>query len=239
MDTRTDVIRVVIADKSKAALQALDEILGSESRIKVLGQASGAAGAFEMTERLKPDILLIDLALAHNAGPRPLNPLTRQQPDVRAIVTVDALQRRQIFGAFAFGAQGVVLKTAAASAFLQSFQSVLAGEYWMEGSGMAILVEALQEFLSQWKPTMSFEDYGLTQREIDIIDKIGSGHSNRRVSQEFSISERTVKHHLTNIFHKVGVSSRVELALFAVNQHLTADRPSALISSPDRQAGWR
>jgi two-component system nitrate/nitrite response regulator NarL len=106
------------------------------------------------------------------------------------------------------------------------------GQYWLERNSVGVLVEALRESLAHGNITRSPKDYGLTRRELDIITKIVSGHSNKEVGEEFAISERTVKHHLTNIFDKVGVSSRLQLALFAVNQRLMRSPAPSLTLQP-------
>ncbi len=98
----------------------------------------------------------------------------------------------------------------------------MAGDYWLGRETVPILVNAVREFLSQGNGTISIKDHGLTPRELAITAKIACGRSNKEVGQEFRISERTVKHHLTSVFAKVGVSSRLELAMFAVNHHLVS-----------------
>ena len=92
------------------------------------------------------------------------------------------------------------------------------GHYWFENGSVKILMDTLREVLpnGNHKTNVSSE-YGLTPRELDVAAKVASGRSNKEIGQQFSISERTVKHHLTNIFVKLGVSSRLELAMFVVN----------------------
>jgi two-component system, NarL family, nitrate/nitrite response regulator NarL len=107
----------------------------------------------------------------------------------------------------------------------------MAGQYWLENASLGILVKVLREVLSNGNGVNASKEYGLTRRELDIIAKIVSGQSNKEVGADFSISERTVKHHLTNIFYKVGVTSRLQLALFAVTHHL--NKPAtALVLRP-------
>jgi len=140
---------------------------------------------------------------------------------VRILVLLTAMERGQIVDAFRLGADGVALRDASQLVLLKSIRGVSAGTYWLEGEGARVLVGVLREVLSQQSRT-ALTDYGLTPRELEIVAKIASGHSNREVGRDFSISERTVKHHLTNIFSKVGVSNRLELALFAMNHRLEA-----------------
>jgi two-component system nitrate/nitrite response regulator NarL len=225
MDNNTHPIRVVIADDQPVFRRYLRRLLESEMGLHVLGEASDATGAMKLTLQLKPDILLLDLAL-----PRPIalqggSKFAARLAPVRTLVMLTTIEKASIVEAFRLGAHGIVVKTSPQQVLIQSIRSVMAGHYWLESEGVSILIEALGDFLSRGNGAASTKEYGLTARELDIIAKIASGHSNKEVGEEFSISERTVKHHLTNIFTKVGVSSRLQLALFAVNHHLMSEPP--------------
>jgi DNA-binding NarL/FixJ family response regulator len=161
---------------------------------------------------------LIDFGLAQQCQLKGLNE-SKRFPPVHVIVTIAATEKTQLIEALRLGAHGVLLKRSKQEMLLKSFRGVMAGQYWLERDTVGVLVEVLRDSLAQANGTKSPKDYGLTRREIDIITKIASGRSNKEVGEEFAISERTVKHHLTNIFGKVGVTSRLQLALFAVNQN--------------------
>ena len=103
----------------------------------------------------------------------------------------------------------------------KTIRRVMDGHYCFETNGVAVLLEAFRASFARKNP-LAQKEYGLTMRELEIITEIAAGHSNREIGQHFSICERTVKHHLTSIFDKVGVSSRLELALFAVKHRLVA-----------------
>jgi DNA-binding NarL/FixJ family response regulator len=115
---------------------------------------------------------------------------------------------------------------------LNSIRSVIAGQYWLDGESVPILIEALRKPVPSQKATPSARDYGLTPHELKIVRKIANASSNKEMGQELSISERTVKHHLTNIFNKLGISSRVELAVFALKHGLINQR------DPDGKEPW-
>jgi len=146
--------------------------------------------------------------------------------------------------AFEFGARGVVLRDSLPRVWRTGIESILAGQYWVEDKSVALLLEAIRGFLDR-PEAKRLPEFGLTLREMEIAGKIASGRSNKDVGREFSICERTVKHHLTNIFKKVGVSSRLELAVFLrdkvappslgaselQSQRLT-DRPDRAVEKP-------
>jgi two-component system nitrate/nitrite response regulator NarL len=232
MSNQSLPIRIVIADQHFNFRQGLRRSLESEPSLQILGEASDAIGAVQLTRECKPHILLLDFALSQASELKALSGSARDWPGVRMVVMVSAIQKAHLVAAFRVGAHGVVLKGSTPQVLLKSIQSVMAGQYWVEGESVGILIEALRESLAHVDVPRSPKDFGLTRREVDIIAKIADGRSNKEVGEEFAISERTVKHHLTNIFGKVGVSSRLQLALFAVNQHLMSSPAPSLALHP-------
>jgi two-component system, NarL family, nitrate/nitrite response regulator NarL len=225
-------IRVVIADEQPAFRQNLRRSLESEPGLHILGEASDGNGAVQVARQTRPDILLVDFALSQKCDLKALNNSANHSPPVRVVVTVTDIEKSYLVEAFRLGAHGILLKRSTPQVLLKSLRSVMAGQYWLERDSVGVLVEALRETLDNGNGSKSPKDYGLTRREVDIITKIASGRSNKEVGEEFAISERTVKHHLTNIFSKVGVSSRLQLALFAVNQHLMSSPAPSLSLQP-------
>jgi two-component system, NarL family, nitrate/nitrite response regulator NarL len=225
-------IRIVIADEHPIRRDDVRRLLESEPGLRIVGEASDVRTATQLTRHVRPDILLIDLALSQRFELQTLNGSEGHLPPVRIVVMVTAVEKAHLVEALRFGAHGVVLKSSTSRVLLNSLRSVMAGQYWLESESVPVLVEALRESLLQNNCSKSSKDYGLTRREIEIMTKIASGSSNRQVGEEFSISERTVKHHLTNIFSKIGVSSRLQLALFAVNHHLTSNQEPSLSLQP-------
>jgi len=137
-------------------------------------------------------------------------------------VLTAAIERIQIVQALQLGARGVVMKEAATQLLMKAIRTVMAGEYWIGREAIGDIVEFMRLNASGDRPPKNF---GLTKREMDILTTIVAGLSNKEIARKFALSEDTVKHHLTNIFDKVGVGSRLELALFAINNRIT-DQPS-------------
>jgi two-component system nitrate/nitrite response regulator NarL len=215
-----NIIRVVIADEQESFRETLRAILETERDLMIVGEASDANGVFALTSETKPDVLLVEAALLNTFRGR-LGALD----GIRTLVTVSVLDRVTVVSAFLQGAKAVVPKPSDPHVWADSIRTVVAGQYWLGNESIAILVLVLRDYFSRRNETKSPKNYKLTPREIEIINKIANGHSNKEVGLAFSIRERTVKHHLTNIFTKLGVSSRLELALFAVN-HRFLDAPS-------------
>jgi DNA-binding NarL/FixJ family response regulator len=215
-----NLIRILVADEQPDSRYALRQLLKAERDFQVIGEASDAATAVRLGRRIKPDILLLDLPLTRQKELQTLGGLASYLSPTRIVVMVTVIETAQIIEAFRLQAHGIVLKTSAPRAWFTSIRSVIACNYCIGGQSVAVLAEAFHDFLKQENGAIPPKDYGLTPREMEILAQIVAGRSNRQAGQEFSIGERTVKHHLTHIFSKIGVSNRVELALFAVHNRL-------------------
>jgi DNA-binding NarL/FixJ family response regulator len=136
------------------------------------------------------------------------------------LLLCSAISTKQVLEALQLGARGVVLKGRVAE-LLPALAAVMRGQYWIEGRSVSNVVEVVQrltEAAGQQTPPAS--RFGLTVRELEIISFITQGCMNRDIAGSLSITEETVKRHLTNIFNKVGMSNRLELALFAIEHGL-------------------
>jgi DNA-binding NarL/FixJ family response regulator len=139
---------------------------------------------------------------------------------VRTILLTAAVERRRVVEALQLGACGVVLKESSTELLIKSIRSVMAGQFWLEQGSVADLVQALRDSALPGTSSPERRKFSLTARELEIIKTIVAGYTNKDIAEKFSLSEHTVKHHLTNIFDKLGVSNRLELALFVVDHHL-------------------
>jgi DNA-binding NarL/FixJ family response regulator len=199
--------------------------------IAILVEAPGADAAIAAARDLRADILLVEHALLPHL---PVTPsLAERASPARVLVMLNSPDKAAIIEAFRSEAHGVVVRTSSPEALDHSIRSTVNGNYWPPEDAVRGLVEAFRESLRQENNIPSPAGYRLTRRELDIIAKIVRGRSNREVSEEFAISERTVKHHLTNIFEKLGVTSRLQLALFAVSHRLTDGQSALFLPASD------
>ncbi len=212
--------RLLIADDHPLFRDGLRKLIESQPGLCVAGESSVGEEVLVLVRELRPDILLLGLGLPQGSGLQVLNSLAGLSLPVRILVLAAAVEEASLLEALYLGAHGIVLKGSPREVLLKSIRSVIAGQYWLDGESVPILIEALRKPLPSPKEATGAKDYGLTPRELKIVGKIANASSNRQVGQEFSISERTVKHHLTNIFNKLGISSRVELAVFALKHGL-------------------
>jgi DNA-binding NarL/FixJ family response regulator len=218
---RSQTIRIVIADDHPIFRDGLRRLLEAEHGLKVIGEASDGNDAVKLARQLKPDIMLLDLAMPRQPGLEALRDLsTGGANGVKVILLTAAAEKHQIVEALQLGARGVVLKDSATQLLLKSIHTVMAGEYWVGREAVSNLVAYLRTQMQASHEESRQKKFGLTPRELEIVSAVVAGYSNKEIAEYFKISEDTVKHHLSNIFDKLGVSTRLELALFAVNQGL-------------------
>jgi DNA-binding NarL/FixJ family response regulator len=221
MDNRKpQPVRILIADDHPIFRDGLKRLLESEGDFKVVGEACDGVEAVKMVRHLKPEIMLLDLAMPRRSGLEALREMIADSGSVRVILLTAAAEKDQIVEALQLGARGVVLKDSATQILLKSIRAVMNGEYWVGRESVSNLVQYLRGLIGSSGNAARQRRYGLTPRELEIVSAVVAGYANKEIAEHFKISEDTVKHHLSNIFDKVGVSTRLELALFAVNQAL-------------------
>ena len=224
----TQPIRIVIADDHPIFLDGLRRLLEAESGLKVIGEACDGDEAVKVARQLRPDIVLLDLrmplhptgTLSTEAGLKALRDLSTQSNPVRVIVLTAEAKKTEIVEVLQLGARGLVLKDSATQLLLKSIETVMMGGYWVGRESVLNLAQYLKTQIQSSQEDAQKREYGLTPRELEIVSAIVAGFSNKEIAVHFKIAEDTVKHHLSNTFDKLGVSTRLELALFAVNQSL-------------------
>jgi DNA-binding NarL/FixJ family response regulator len=212
--------RIVIADDHPIFRDGLRRLLELDPAFIVVGEAADGGEAIKLVKQMGPEVLLLDLAMPRVPGLEALSELSKAKTPVRTILLTAQIERAQIVEALQLGARGIVLKESATELLMEAIRVVMSGQYWVGRESVSDLVATLRELMPRGGEEPSARRFGLTPREMEVISAIVAGYTNKDIAQRFAISEQTVKHHLTNIFDKVGVSNRLELALFAVNHHL-------------------
>jgi len=194
-------------------------MLQSDKGLEVVGDCGDGDEAITQTLELLPDILLLDLSMPRLPGLEAMRAIMNNSPSVKIILLTATITTQQIIEALQIGARGIVLKNALVGDLTASIRAVVGGDYWIGGRRVVNLVGALHDLMQQ-AAVPERKTFGLTPREMEVVGCIVEGCSNRDIAKQFSLSEETVKRHLSNIFDKTGVSTRLELAMFAIAHHL-------------------
>ena len=216
------VVRIVLADRQEIFRDALKRLLESEPGLAVVGGAGTAAQALQLVMDLDPDVLLLDLTLP-GGSLEILKTLASIPHRVRTIGLTSSVDKDVVITALQHGARGVILKESRTALLFESLRCVVADEYFVRRGDVGHVVERMRLLTAQSGPDENAHRFKLTRRQIDIVAAVAAGESNKDIADRLALSEDTVKHHVSNVFDKLGVFSRVELAVFAINHKLVRD----------------
>jgi two-component system, NarL family, nitrate/nitrite response regulator NarL len=230
--------RVLVVDQHQLVREGVRMLLATQPDFDVVGEAADPTTCLQLARDLRPDVLLLDTTARRMSALDALKALTETIPSVRVIVLAAGAEQDEMVEAIQRGARGIVLKDSDSRVLFKSIRSVAAGQYWLQRGMVTNLASLVRQFQEPVDPTWR-HPLGLTSREFAIVAAVAAGDSNRDIGQQMSIAVNTVKHHLTHIFDKLGVHSRIELAIFAVNHGLVAEADAVRagtrrISSPAR-----
>jgi len=220
MDSRTREISILIADGQTLFREGLRELLEEQSDLHVVGEAPDGPGALRLVADLKPDVLLLDLEIPKLNGKEVLERLSAAAAKTRTVLLAASIENDHMSEVFRLGARGLVLKESPTSLLLKCIRSVAAGQFWMVHGPVSDINSPDPGHTPPIDLRMQARRFGLTPREHEVLVLVIAGKTNKQIAEQFSISEQTVKHHITHIFDKVGVYNRLELALFAIHHGL-------------------
>jgi two-component system, NarL family, nitrate/nitrite response regulator NarL len=210
-------IRILVADDHLIFREGLRKLLDSEDGLTIVGEAANGNDCVKLIAKLKPDILLLDLRMPDKDGLAVLEEVNFDSLPTRVIVLTAAEDDRDVVRAMRLGARGIVLKQSASDLLVKSIYKVFGGEIWLDNHMTA---EVMKAFTKSADSGPRREKPLLSDREKEIVQLVAQGYRNKEIGEKLFISEQTVKNHLHNIFDKLGVSDRLELALYAIHHRL-------------------
>jgi two-component system, NarL family, nitrate/nitrite response regulator NarL len=226
---RKAMIRIVIADDHPIVRDGLRKLLKLEDDFEVVGEAADGREVLDRVQELDPDVLLLDLRMPNLDGLSALQVLQQTNKRTKVIVLTASEDKNEFVQAMKLGCSGIVLKQTAPELIVKSIRKVYGGEIWLDSNTTAAVMRQFaspSDIASGGGPGKSRERSPLSQREREIVQLVAQGFKNKEMAEKMFISEQTVKNHLHNIFDKLGVSDRLELALYAIHKglHINSDR---------------
>jgi DNA-binding NarL/FixJ family response regulator len=220
----TSATTILIVDDHAMFREALRTLLETDPSLRVVGEAGDGREAIRLAGELRPDLILLDIRMPGTSGLQALREIACITPPIRTLLLTAELGESDAVEALRLGAKGVVMKASLPEVLFESIRAVMAGQYWVGRDCVADLIRTVRERRAQSDLETRDPSLGLTPRERQVVAAIVVGCSNADIAQKFAISSKTVKHHLTKVFDKLGVSNRLELALFAVRRRFDAER---------------
>jgi two-component system nitrate/nitrite response regulator NarL len=219
---KPSVITIVLADRQEILREGLKRLLESEPDFVVVGGAGTTAEVLRLVADLDPDVLLLDLGLRGSDSLEILKALAQQPYRVRTIGLTSSVEDEMLKAALLHGARGTIRKESSTPLLFKSIRTVVEDDTWMCPDPSTVAAEAAGQAAGVSVEAQA-KKFRLTRREMDIVSAVAGGESNKGIAQRFSLSEDTVKHHVSHVFDKLGVFSRLELAIFAFNHDLVSD----------------
>lgn len=222
-ETAPSKIRVVIADDHPIVRDGLKKLLSLEEDIDVVGAVSDGRELVDRIDELRPDVILLDLRMPNLDGLGAMQTLQHTNSKARVIVLTASEDKNEFVQAMKLGCSGIVLKQTASDLIVKSIRKVHSGEIWLDSHTTAAV---MRQFAAPGEGAVgvssgkSRERSPLSAREREIVALVAQGYKNKEMAEKMFISEQTVKNHLHNIFDKLGVSDRLELALYAIHKGL-------------------
>ena len=220
-EEKSKMIRVVLADDHPIVRDGLRKLLSLEEDIEVVGEAADGREVLQVVQDVEPDVVILDLRMPNLDGLSALQAMQQSNRKARVIVLTASEDKNEFVQAMKLGCSGIVLKQTAPELIVKSIRKVHAGEIWLDShTTAAVMRQFAQPGEMMGGPGKNRERSPLSQREREIVGLVAQGYKNKEMAEKMFISEQTVKNHLHNIFDKLGVSDRLELALYAIHKGL-------------------
>lgn len=204
-------IRILIADDHLMVREGLKQILELDGDIEVVAQADDGIQCLQQFEQTSPDVILLDINMPNMNGLEALEEIRKKTKEQKVLILTIHNEVEYLMKAVEIGINGYVLKDSEASALKKAIFLVYEGEIYIEPS----LTPALKERAAQGEKLNAI----LTRREVEVLKLLAEGLFNKEIAYRLSISEKTVKNHVSNIFRKIGVADRTQAAVYAIKNN--------------------
>lgn len=207
-------IRLLVVDDHAVVRRGLRGFLELLDDIEIVGEAEDGIQAVAEVGRLRPDVVLMDLVMPRLDGIGAIAAIKQTYPEVEIVALTSFIEEEKVTAALEAGASGYLLKDAEADEVADAIRAAHAGEVHLDPAVSRLLAQRLRERKTRSDPEP------LTERELEVLGLLGKGRSNKEIASELTITERTARTHVSNILGKLGLASRTQAALYAVDHRL-------------------
>jgi len=211
------VTKILVVDDHSLMRDGLCRLLSLEPTFNIIDQASNGLEAIERVQQEQPDVILMDINMPKLNGIDATKEIHKLYPEIKVIALTVCEQDDQVFEFIRAGASGYILKDAQAEVLIDAVKTICNGKSYIYPS---IAHKVLNEFNRVCKKLDEVQKNPLSSREIEVLTLVSKGYTNKRIGSELFISEKTVKNHITNIFHKLEAKDRTEAVVIAMKGNL-------------------
>jgi NarL family two-component system response regulator LiaR len=213
-------IRVLLVDDHKVVRMGLRAFFDLQLDIEVVGEAADGSEGVALARRLQPDVVLMDLLMPNMDGVEAIERIKAEHPEIEIVTMTSFIEESKVTAALEAGATGYVLKDAEAEEVANAVRAAFAGEVHLDRAVARLLAQRMRSR----KDPEPVEP--LTEREKDVLRLLGQGMSNKEIGGDLFITERTARTYVSNILGKLGLQSRTQAALWAVEHRLVEATPA-------------
>jgi DNA-binding NarL/FixJ family response regulator len=210
-------IKVLIVDDHNLVREGLKAVFDQGNEVEVVGEAGSGEEAVEMVDKVKPDVVLMDISMPGMNGIQATKLIREKYADAKVVMLTMLDQEGYVYEAVKAGATGYMLKNTSSDDLVNAIQTVFEGKALLHPDATAQL---LKEFVTL--ADNKAKDYGLSSREMEVLQLLSEGNTNKEIAKALWISEQTVKTHVAHIFDKLGTSDRTETVATALRNGLVA-----------------
>jgi two-component system response regulator DegU len=208
-------IKVMLVDDHSLIREGLKKLLSLEADLTIVGEAQHGDEVIEKALELRPDVILLDINLPGKNGIELTGELKEKLPEIKVLVLTVDTEQVHVHKIIKAGALGYLLKDVESEMLVEAIRTVARGDAYIQPCLLSKLLSEFRQLMRDEAPPLPPDCFGLTQRELEIINYIASGQTNKEIADQLFISEKTVKNHVSSILRKMALDDRTQVAIYA------------------------